>query len=83
MRFGPFNYEREVDALRKLFDVLLPPQGKVILVDYTHFSRLEFCSSMDSENRLFKANIYCVWQFTRIYTAKKKQSSATIHQEIK
>lgn len=29
---------------------------------------------MDNENRLFKANLYCVWKFTRIYTAKKNRA---------
>lgn len=70
-------------------DTPLPLEGKEILLDFTHFSRLEFCTLMDNENRLFKANIYCIWQFARIYAlqkkkkTKKKQSSDTIYREIK
>lgn len=41
-------------------DTPLPLEGKEILLDFTHFSRLEFCTLMDNENRLFKANIYCI-----------------------
>lgn len=41
-------------------DMPLPLEGKEIFVDFTHFSRLEFYTLMDNENRLFKANIYCV-----------------------